>query len=200
MFSSRLSRKGVRTARSGCNASLSPSNPEVLDECELGAPVKAKLLADIQRRMMPQAVKIRSDFDISCFTFEGIDAIKFALQTGLDLSSKELEIKINLIQSPQFMMTCQTLDKQAGLDMLNEAIRVMKEAIESKGGSFRLLEQVRAWRYRLIAYRFICRSLSLSIDCWLRQTMILFVDRCQFDWSRNIINYFVIANLRIDYI
>lgn len=91
---------------------------------------------------MTQAVKIRSDFDLSCFTFEGVDAIKFAIQKGLDLSTKDLEIKIHLIQSPQFMMTCQTLNKQFGLDKLNEAIRVMREAIESKGGSLRVVESV----------------------------------------------------------
>lgn len=41
--------------------------------------VKSKLLKEIQRRLTPQQLQIRADFELTCFTYEGIDAIKYAL-------------------------------------------------------------------------------------------------------------------------
>lgn len=44
--------------------------------------VKDKLQSEIKRRLTPQALKIRADFEITCFAYEGIDAIKEALRAG----------------------------------------------------------------------------------------------------------------------
>ena len=44
---------------------------------------------------MPQAVKVRSDIEVSCYGYEGIDAIKEALRQGVVLSTEELPIKVN---------------------------------------------------------------------------------------------------------
>jgi hypothetical protein len=40
------------------------------------------LLTYIKRRLAPQPVKIRADIEVTCFTYEGIDAIKAALTEG----------------------------------------------------------------------------------------------------------------------
>ena len=47
--------------------------------------------------MMPQAVKVRSDIEVSCYGYEGIDAIKEALRQGVVLSTEELPIKVRMI-------------------------------------------------------------------------------------------------------
>lgn len=50
---------------------------------------KAALIEAISRKMAPSPVKIRADFDLNCFTTEGIDAIKHALLTAKAAVSDE---------------------------------------------------------------------------------------------------------------
>jgi translation initiation factor 2 alpha subunit (eIF-2alpha) len=45
-------------------------------------------------------VKIRADIEVACYGYEGIDAVKAALKTGLLCSTEEIPIKINLIAPP----------------------------------------------------------------------------------------------------
>jgi len=66
-----------------------------LDECSLDEKTKEVLLTNINRRMMSQAVKVRSDIEVSCYGYEGIDAVKEALMQGLKLSTEELPIKVS---------------------------------------------------------------------------------------------------------
>ena len=54
------------------------------------------MIANINRRMMPQAVKVRSDIEVSCYSYEGIDAVKEALRQGLTLSTEDLPIKVKI--------------------------------------------------------------------------------------------------------
>ena len=44
--------------------------------------VKESMISYVKRRLAPQPVKIRSDIEVTCFTYEGIDAIKQALTEG----------------------------------------------------------------------------------------------------------------------
>ena len=84
-------------------------------------------------RLAPQPVKIRSDIEVSCFTYEGIDAVKAALKAGEDRSTRDVQIKINLIAPPMYVMTTMTLDKQLGIDKLKEATEAITEVIRSYG-------------------------------------------------------------------
>merc|ERR1719210_3097258 len=61
---------------------------------------------NIQRKLTQQAVKIRADFECSCFTYEGIDAVKEALRAGIAAGNPEIPIRINLIAPPVYVMTC----------------------------------------------------------------------------------------------
>ena len=53
---------------------------------DISAVIKNDLLTYIKRRLAPQPVKIRADIEVTCFTYEGIDAIKAALGEGEDKS------------------------------------------------------------------------------------------------------------------
>ena len=44
---------------------------------------------------MPQAVKCRADIQVSCFTHEGIDAVKEALMKGLEYEKEDMPIKVH---------------------------------------------------------------------------------------------------------
>ena len=55
----------------------------------------SKLETEIKRRLSPQPVKIRADFELTCFVLEGIDAIKEALLTGEGVGTEDIPIKVN---------------------------------------------------------------------------------------------------------
>jgi translation initiation factor 2 subunit 1 len=59
---------------------VSSSDPEqVFKEITLTPEQKSSLIEAISRKMAPSPVKIRADFELNCFTYEGIDAIRHAL-------------------------------------------------------------------------------------------------------------------------
>lgn len=112
------------------------TNPETLDECDLDDKTRKVLLSNIKRRMTPQSVKIRSDIEVACYNYEGVDAVKKALRAGLALSTEDMPIKINLIAPPLYVVTTQTLERQEGLALLNTAVQRIQEIIEEAGGVF----------------------------------------------------------------
>jgi len=113
-------------------------DPSILAECGLDDLTKDVLLNNIKRKLTSQAVKIRSDVEVACYGYEGIDAVKTALRAGLALSTEEIPIKINLIAPPLYVMTTSTPEKTDGLKALNDAIVVVQEKIESLGGVFNI--------------------------------------------------------------
>ena len=54
--------------------------PTLFDECGLDNETKAELLRNIQQKLTQQAVKIRADVEVACYSYEGIDAVKDALR------------------------------------------------------------------------------------------------------------------------
>ncbi|MFH4978566.1 hypothetical protein AB6A40_005275 [Gnathostoma spinigerum] len=115
------------------------SDPTVLDECDITNDVREKLLEDIRKRLTPQAVKIRADIEVSCFAYDGIDAVKDALIKGQKCSTDQMPIKINLIAAPLFVVTTQTLERQEGLDAIHNALNVVQSTIESYQGTFKVV-------------------------------------------------------------
>ena len=113
-----------------------------MDECGLDAETKETLLTHIRRRLMPQAVKARADIEVSCYGYEGIDAVKTALQAGMGLSNDGQQVKINLITPPQYVLTTQSLDKESGLGLLQQAIDEIEKSIKSQGGGFNVIQAV----------------------------------------------------------
>lgn len=73
---------------------LAVSNPAILDECEIDEKTKTELLTIIQRRLTPQATKLRADIEVACYGYEGIDAVKEALKEGLTMYSEDFPLKV----------------------------------------------------------------------------------------------------------
>lgn len=67
---------------------------DIWDHITLDESLKAALIDQVKRRLTPQAVKIRSDIEVACYAYEGINAVKEALRAGLALSTEDLEIKV----------------------------------------------------------------------------------------------------------
>lgn len=108
----------------------------VLDELDLDEDTKKVLLNNITQRLMPQAMKCRADIQVSCFTHEGIDAVKEALLKGLENDKEEMPIKINLIAPPTYVITTTTMNREEGLKALEESIKAIEKVIISKSGTF----------------------------------------------------------------
>lgn len=102
---------------------------------EASEETRRMILTYVKRRLAPQPVKIRSDVEVTCFTYEGIDAIKNALHAGERVSSADAPVKIRLIAPPMYVLTTTTLDRDAGLATLNRCIDVIAESIRGSGGS-----------------------------------------------------------------
>ncbi|KAH3899394.1 translation initiation factor eIF2 subunit alpha SCDLUD_004837 [Saccharomycodes ludwigii] len=115
---------------------MSITDPSIL-ETEIKAPsveVLKDLQAQIARRLTPQAVKIRSDVEVSCFGYEGIDAIKEALKAAEDVSTEQMQIKVKLVAAPLYVLTTQALDKTKGIEHLEKAINKISEVITKFNG------------------------------------------------------------------
>jgi len=108
---------------------------EVFGEFELSEGEMKTLMTQMRKRLTPQPIKVRADIEVTCFKYEGIDAIKRALLAGQAVSNAESTVKIKLIAPPLYVMTTSTLDKAAGLKSLHDAIEQIKTSIEKDNGS-----------------------------------------------------------------
>lgn len=112
------------------------TNPEQVFE-GINPPSKAimdELILQISRKLTPNPVKVRADIDVTCFSYEGIDAVKAALAEGEQLHTEAVPVKVKLVAAPLFVLTSVSLDKQKAIDKLTEAIEVIKRHIEASGG------------------------------------------------------------------
>lgn len=94
-----------------------------------------ELLKDIKRRLTPQEVKIRSDIEVTCNSYEGIDAIIAALSAAEAESTDEIEIKVKLVAAPLYVVTTKAMDKQSGIDLMEKALTKLDNVIREKGGN-----------------------------------------------------------------
>ncbi len=124
------------------------TEPDVIFSAEnvphLVPQLRTALLAEIAARLTPTAVKIRADIEVTCFQYEGIDAIKRALLKGVDLSTDELPVTIKLVAPPLYVMLCSCLDKVKGIALLNEAIEQMQAEIRAAKGELQVKAAPRA--------------------------------------------------------
>jgi len=101
---------------------------------DVPADVIEELKLYIRRRLAPQPIKIRADVEVSCFTYDGIDAIREALFAGIAVGTDNSPIKIRLIAPPIYVLSTMTLEKESGIALLQKAIDVILEKISAKGG------------------------------------------------------------------
>lgn len=105
--------------------------------------IKKKLIELIELKMKPLPSKIRADFELKCFTFEGVEAIKEALLSGEKKGTEKIPIKFKTLGSPAYECTISTINKQEGMDVVNNAIKEVERVIKEKGGIFSLKEKPR---------------------------------------------------------
>ncbi|KAF4319738.1 hypothetical protein BBO99_00006148 [Phytophthora kernoviae] len=107
----------------------------VFEELDVTPEILTALKAQIRRRLTPQPIKVRADIEVTCFTYEGIEAIRSALQAAQNVGTEDVPVKVKLIAPPMYVMTTSTLDKQKGIQKLQEAIEAVREHITAKKGT-----------------------------------------------------------------
>ncbi|RDA95118.1 hypothetical protein CP533_2145 [Ophiocordyceps camponoti-saundersi (nom. inval.)] len=120
---------------------LSITNPEVWNDITFPSqPVSDELKLYISKRLTPQKIKVRSDIEVTCFGYDGIDAVKTALRTAEAGNPEEgekstgTEVKVKLVSPPLYVLTSTCLDKNLGIARLEEAIGDIRKSIEAAGG------------------------------------------------------------------
>mmetsp|Transcript_38901 Transcript_38901/g.49656 ORF Transcript_38901/g.49656 Transcript_38901/m.49656 type:complete len:344 (+) Transcript_38901:170-1201(+) len=114
---------------------LALTQDDVFVDLEMEDEERTELTTYIRRKLAPQPIKIRADIEVTCFTYEGIEAIRTALTKGQEAGTADTPIKIRLIAPPMYVMTCNTLEKEQGIELLNKSIETVRESILGFGGS-----------------------------------------------------------------
>eukprot|EP00605_Chrysophyceae_sp_TOSAG23-4_P000289 GSChrysophyteH1.ASY1.ANO1.334.1 assembled CDS len=129
--------KKYKHAYDAFKMALTDSGEDIFEgaEIDIDQETKDMILSYVKRRLAPQPVKVRADIEVTCFTYEGIDAIKDALLAGEAKGSEAVPVRIKLIAPPMYVMTSMTLDKELGVETLNAAIETIKASIQAQGGS-----------------------------------------------------------------
>lgn len=104
--------------------------------------LKQELLSVIARRLTPKPVKIRSDLELTCYSYEGINGIKAALRAGEAVSTEQVPIKIRLVAPPLYVMTTTSTDKTAAIELMEQALTKIEGEIEKYEGSMNVAMRV----------------------------------------------------------
>ncbi|KAL8876188.1 MAG: hypothetical protein Q9192_008908, partial [Flavoplaca navasiana] len=117
---------------------LFASNPEVWNEVSFPSEVvKNELQTYIAKRLTPQPTKVRADVEVTCFGYEGIDAIKNALRCAEAKNTPDTQVKVKLVSPPLYVLTSQCLEKSTGIKTLEEAIKEIEAHIRGNGGEYK---------------------------------------------------------------
>jgi len=106
----------------------------VLKDLDIKDNIKSAFISNIKRRLTPQPVKVRADIEVTCFQYEGIDAIKAALTKGQATSTEQTPIKIKLVAPPLYVVVTSAILKETAVNAVNVAIEAIKEEIQKHKG------------------------------------------------------------------
>eukprot|EP01083_Nonionella_stella_P015278 42749_1 len=104
--------------------------------------IQAFLKKNIEKRLKPQIVTVRAKVEITCFTHEGVDAIKRSLKAGLaavptanENNNEDSNLKIKLVAPPLFTVSVSTYEPQKGIELVNSVVNVITHSIEESKGT-----------------------------------------------------------------
>ena len=92
----------------------------------------------LKEKLVPQPLKIRADFKLTCYTFEGIEAIKEALMNGEKKGTEKIPIKFTILGSPLYECSLTAINKEEGINLMNQALEEVKNSIKAKNGNYLL--------------------------------------------------------------
>lgn len=116
-------------------------DPSILHPYNLTTPFEEGLLQSIRRRFDLPTLRIRAEIEVSCFTYEGIDAIKASLGKGNDCATPDMPIKVQLLAPPRYLVHATTrLAAPIAIDLMKHACEQIGLDMQSRGGFYRLIQ------------------------------------------------------------
>ena len=113
----------------------------ILEGLKINNEIKEELIKILKNKLIIRPVQIKSTFNLTCFTFNGIDDIKEVLFFGQRRRTKDIFFKFYIIGIPLYECSVETLNKLKGIEVMNEALKYVKNKIEEKGGNFELIKK-----------------------------------------------------------
>ena len=114
---------------------LSITNPDVWNDVTFpNETVKEEFQSYIGKKLTPHPTKVRADVEVTCFRYDGIDAVKDALRKAEAKNAPDAEVKVKLVSPPHYVLTSQCLDKTIGIQLLEQAIKDIDATITGAGG------------------------------------------------------------------
>ena len=99
---------------------------------------KKVLLETIKNKIASNPIKIRVDFALTCYSYDGIDVIRLALLTAKhEINDSEWKLDFRLIAPPNYRIEVQTHNKAEGELKLIEALKIIRRVIKKNGGHFK---------------------------------------------------------------
>lgn len=98
-------------------------------------PLRDAVLANIQHRLAPRSERIRAGIEVTCFAYDGIDSVKAALNAGFAAGTEETPVSIQLVAPPHYVMHVNCLEQDKGIEILNNAITLIRNKITELHGS-----------------------------------------------------------------
>lgn len=111
------------------------------DISHLAEEMKKDIEMHMKRRLAVSTMRLMAKCEVSTHEYEGIDAIKDALNEGYKANTADLEVNIKLIAHPVFALTCTCVEKELGDGVLTKALDLIKASIESKKGTFNIVSK-----------------------------------------------------------
>jgi translation initiation factor 2 subunit 1 len=103
--------------------------------------LKECIKVQIGRRLLSQLVRLRAKIEVSCFEYEGIDAVKDSLLAGLKGSSEDSEFSIRLISPPMYAIAVVCNDKELGMKRIDESMSIIEKKMQGYKGTFKIREK-----------------------------------------------------------
>ena len=110
----------------------------IFENLKISDSIKNELINILKKRLVPEPIKIRSIFRLTCYTFNGIDDIRNTLLNGEKIGTKDIPIKFRLVTPPLYECEVITINKNEGFKIIQSGLNEVKKSIKEKGGSFKL--------------------------------------------------------------
>ena len=110
---------------------------------DVPAGLQAKLAETCGHRLAAAVEKIEAVVEVTCFTYEGIEAVKEALRAGAAQATAALPLEIRLLGTPRYAVRASTADVAAGVGRVGDACAAVRQKIVSLGGAYVLAKTAR---------------------------------------------------------
>ncbi|EGC28442.1 eukaryotic translation initiation factor 2 alpha [Dictyostelium purpureum] len=128
---------------------LSITEPSVFNGFDISDSERKVLMETIVQKLKPQPHKIRADLELTCYAYEGIDAIKSSILASQNHATSVLKapedgkfdekafgvVTIKLVAPPLYVMVGTFDEKEKGLQMVTRCVEILSEEITKKGGN-----------------------------------------------------------------